>query len=236
MTHLNSTVSLRRLMLAPLAATLAAALAASAASAAERTLCVGSVKANIDTERLVVPEGVGCSIEPGAHVKVSGDVEVRPQGRLAIMRRDAGARGALSVGGDILMGNDAVLTSGGTLSVHGNVTAPGAKDVRIYDSATIDGNLSISSWKRFVELDGIAVHGTVSIQNSDTGKPVLGGIAVVGSQLGELVVKHNRVGANISDNRITRRLECAQNTFYAFRFVDNTVAGKPVTGDGCQKP
>jgi hypothetical protein len=234
MTNLKPTVPVRRLMLAPFAATVAAVLAASAASAAEPTRCAGTMAGTVDTAALVVPEGQTCSIAPHAHVKVSGSVDVKPRATLLMRRGDTGAHGALSVGAGITIQTDASLRSAGTLSVAGGVTATGPRDVRIIESTTIHGDVTIRSWKHDVDLNGIDVHGTLSVQHSDTGRSPAGGLGVTHSRLGALVFTHNHAIVNISHDRIARRLECTPNQYVSgIRFVDNTLGGRPLPGTAC---
>jgi hypothetical protein len=156
----------RRLMLALLAATLAAALAASAALAAEPTPCAGPITGAAAHDGLVVPEGATCTIDPGADVKVSGNVDVKPRATLELVRRN-GVRGTLSVGRDVLIEKGAKLRDTGKLSVAGNVTATDTPNVHAYDQTTIGGNFEIRSY-RFVDLGAINVHGTLSIEHNAT--------------------------------------------------------------------
>jgi hypothetical protein len=234
MTSLTPAVSARRLMLASVAATVAAVLAASAARASEPARCQGTITGTAAPDGLVVPEGATCTIDPGADVKVSGSVDVKPRGTLELVRRN-GVRGTLSVSQDLLIGKAAKLKDTGKLSVAGSVIATDTANLHAYDQTTVRGNVEIGSY-RLIELAGIDVHGTLSIQHNathQTGDQVY----VRRSELGGLVLKHNN-GAfgDISDNRIATRLQCAQNGFGRFLFERNMVAGKPVTESACAKP
>jgi hypothetical protein len=234
MTNLNPAVSLRRLMLAALAATVALALVASAARATASTRCEGTIAGAAAHDGLVVPEGATCTIDPGADVTVSGNVDVKPRATLELLRRN-GVRGTLSVGRDVLIGKGAKLNDTGTLSVVGSVTATDTAVVEANDQTTIRGNVQINSY-RLISLASINVHGTLSIQHP---APHQNGdqVYVRRSDLGELVLNHND-GAfgEISHDRIATRLQCAQNGFDPFLFEDNTVAAKPVTKADCRKP
>jgi hypothetical protein len=238
MTNLTPAVSLRRLMLASLAAAIvavlgAAVLMASVARASDTTQCEGTITGTAAHDGLVVPEGATCTIEPGADVTVSGSVDVKRRATLALVRRN-GVRGTLSVGRDLLIEQGAQLRDTGKLSVTGNVTATDTPNVHAYDQTTIGGNFEIRSY-RLVDLGAINVHGTLSIEHNATHRSG-DQVYVRRAELGGLVLKHNN-GAfgDISDNRIATRLQCTQNGFGRFLFERNMVAGKPVTESACAK-
>lgn len=222
------------LAVVPAAAVAAAALATSAAGAAEPHTCSGTISSTVAYQALVVPRGANCDIRPGADVKVSDSVDIQA-GATLIIRGGPDRRGKLTVGRDISVGERGSLKAGGTLSVAGNVSARGSKDLMIYDQTRIRGNFEISGWKHFIELAGITVDGTLSIEHADTAGLEPGAMAVINTSPGELVINDNRAvtGVSIDDNRIARRLECNHDNSFLFTFERNTVAGKPVNERAC---